>query len=210
MPPRPLAELPPSSWPKNPRYPMDMVTVPARVTAIFNGTTVLDSERVQVMFELGHAPIYYVPREDVRTDLLHATEHATHCPYKGDASYWSLTVDGRMAENAVWGYQDPYPEMSHLKGLLGFYWDRVDRWCHDGRPSNGPVEIAGRINQSNNFAACYPELVAEWDRERNTRIQPYEYAAESDVEVWWKDAAGTSWKEPIRARVLKHVLANGS
>jgi uncharacterized protein (DUF427 family) len=170
---------------------------------------VVDSERVQVMFELGHAPIYYVPRDGVRMDLLTRTAHATHCPYKGDASYWSLEVGERTAENAVWSYEEPYAEMAHLKDLLGLYWDRMDRWCHDGRPAEGPVEITGRVNQSNNLAACYPDLVGEWDRARNTRIQPYEYAADSDVVVWWTNAAGKTWQEPIRSRVLKHVLANG-
>ena len=203
MPARPLADLPPSSWPRNPNYVMDLDPVPFRVRAAFNGEPVIDSGRALVMFELGHAPVYYVPRGDVRMELMTPTGRATHCPYKGDASYWTLAVGGKTVENAVWSYEDPYAEMAGLKDLIGAYWDRFDAWYHDEERVDGPVEIAGRINATNSFAKCYPDLAAEWDRERNARIQPYEFAAESDVAVWWRNAAGEAWQEPIRDRVLR-------
>ncbi len=60
-------------------------------------------------------------------DLLKATAHASHCPYKGDASYFSIEAGGRIAENAVWSYQQPFPAMAEIKDYLAFYPNRVDK-----------------------------------------------------------------------------------
>lgn len=123
----PAKTLPPSSWPQNPEYIIDFETVPARVRPILNGETIADSKRAKVMWELGHAPVYYFPRDDVRMTFTR-THHRTHCPYKGDATYWSLRAGDRCAENAVWSYEGPYAEMVAIKGYLGFHWDRLDAW----------------------------------------------------------------------------------
>jgi uncharacterized protein (DUF427 family) len=205
MPARALSELPESSWPKNPHYVMDLDPVPFRVRAVVNGETVVDSTRCQVMFELGHAPVYYVPREDVRMDLMTRNNHASHCPYKGDASYWTLGAGGKTVENAIWSYEDPYDEMAALENLIGVYWEKMDAWYHDDAEVERPVEIAGRVNETNNLARCYPHLAEEWNRERNARIQPYEFAAESDVSVWWRNASGEEWQERIKDRVLREA-----
>ena len=87
MPARPLSELPPSSWTNNPAYVMDLDVLPFRVRAEVGGETIADSTHARVMFELGHAPVYYIPMDDLRMDLMTPTDLATHCPYKGDASY---------------------------------------------------------------------------------------------------------------------------
>ena len=79
----------------------------------------------------------------------------------------------------------------------------MDAWYHGEQQVHAPLEIAGRVNETNNFAKCHPDLAAEWDRDKNQRIQPYEFAAESPVAVWWKNASGESWQEQIRARVLR-------
>lgn len=206
MPARPLAALPSSSWARNPGYEIDLAPLPTRVRALFGGATVVDSVRALVMFELGHAPVYYFPRADVALDLLRPTDHASHCPYKGDASYWTLAVADREAENAAWSYRDPYPEMAALKDLIGLYWERMDAWYHGDAVTQAPVEIAGRVDQAASFARAYPALAAEWDRERNQRIQPYEFAATSTTPVWWRDGTGESWRESIRDRVLRAAL----
>ncbi|MGH6920491.1 MAG: DUF427 domain-containing protein [Geminicoccaceae bacterium] len=103
-----------------------------RVRAVFNGETVADSDRVLVMHESGYRPITYVPREDVRMDLLRPSEQHTHCPFKGDASYWTIEVGDRRAENAAWSYEDPYEEAEIVRGHIAFYWDRMDAWFEDG------------------------------------------------------------------------------
>jgi len=74
-----------------------------RVRAVCGTETVADSRRVKRLHETGHPPVYYFPMEDVCQDLLEATDHTTHCPVKGDATYWSVRVGDRVAENAVWG-----------------------------------------------------------------------------------------------------------
>ena len=104
---------------------------PRRVRVTFNGETIADSSNMQLLHEDGHLPMYYFPIEDVRTDLLEKTDHSTHCPYKGDASYWTVRVGDREAENAVWGYEDPLPAQPGLKGLVAFYWGRMDQWFEE-------------------------------------------------------------------------------
>jgi uncharacterized protein (DUF427 family) len=104
---------------------------PRHVRVVFNGTTVADSKRVLLLRERRHLGVYYFPMDDVRMDLLTPTEHQTTCPYKGDASYWSIEVNGRRVENAVWGYQEPLPERVDVKGHVAFYWDKVDEWFEE-------------------------------------------------------------------------------
>ncbi len=102
-----------------------------RVRVEFNGAAVAESERVLIMHETGYPPVTYVPREDVRMDLLRPSEHRTHCPFKGDASYWTIEVGDRRAENAAWSYQDPHEEAAIVKDHIAFYWDRIDAWFED-------------------------------------------------------------------------------
>ncbi len=77
--------------------------VPQRVRVIFSGATVADSTRTRLLHEAGLPPVHYFPTSDVRTDLLVPSDRRTRCPFKGDASYWTIGVDGRSAEDAVWG-----------------------------------------------------------------------------------------------------------
>jgi len=77
--------------------------------------------------ESRHDLIYYVPRNDVQMQHLYATEHTSYCPFKGTARYWTIEVNGRSAENAVWAYDEPYDEALPLRGYVAFYSDRVDQ-----------------------------------------------------------------------------------
>ncbi|MGH3342359.1 MAG: DUF427 domain-containing protein [Carbonactinosporaceae bacterium] len=104
---------------------------PRRVRAVFAGETVADSTRVKLLHETEHLPVYYFPREDVRADLLERTAHATRCPAKGQASYWSIVAGGRRAENAVWAYEEPNASAGWLAGYCAFYWDAMDAWYEE-------------------------------------------------------------------------------
>jgi uncharacterized protein (DUF427 family) len=104
---------------------------PKRVRVMFNGKTIADTLAASLMRETGHMPVYYFPRADVRMDLFERSNHKTHCPYKGDASYWTLQVGGRRAENTAWSYETPLPEMATIKGQIAFYWDKVDHWFEE-------------------------------------------------------------------------------
>ncbi len=96
-----------------------------RVRVEYNGATVADSERAVVVHETRLPPAYYFPAEDVRMDLLARTGHATHCPFKGNAAYWTLKVGDQVAENAAWAYEEPYREAEKIRGYLSFYRDKV-------------------------------------------------------------------------------------
>ncbi len=102
-----------------------------RVRALFANTTIADSKKVMLLHEAKHLPVYYFPLEDVRTDLLVSSEHRTHCPLKGEASYWTITVGDRVAQNAVWGYQDPLHGARFLEGYVAFYWNEMDAWYEE-------------------------------------------------------------------------------
>ncbi len=121
-----------SGYHKNPGYRIDFLAGPGRVRVVFNGLTVADSGRAMEMREGRYPAVYYLPRADVRMDLLRRTGHHSHCPYKGDASYWTLRVGEREAENAVWSYEDPFDQVARIKDYLAFYQDRVDAIQVDG------------------------------------------------------------------------------
>lgn len=99
---------------------------PSRARVVFAGRTIADSDRAVLLLEGSIPPVCYFPESDVDFDCLAPTEHQTHCPFKGDASYWTLDVDGRVEANVVWAYKEPLPEVAQIKGHLAFYADRVD------------------------------------------------------------------------------------
>ena len=102
-----------------------------RIRARFGGETVADSTGVIVMNETRLPAVFYFPRDDVRTDVLTRTSHKTHCPFKGNASYWTLRVGEETRENAAWSYEDPYDEAGDVGGYVAFSWDAVDAWLAD-------------------------------------------------------------------------------
>ena len=84
------------------------------------------SDRALVLKEANLPPVIYFPREDVEAAFLSKTSHTTHCPYKGDASYYSLFINGSLIENVAWSYETPYPAAEAIRGMLAFYPDKVD------------------------------------------------------------------------------------
>jgi uncharacterized protein (DUF427 family) len=104
---------------------------PKRVRVMVGGETLADSLAAMLLLETDHSPVYYFPRNDVRMDLLRATDHGSYCPHKGDASYWSIAAAGRTIENAVWSYERPLPAAERVDDYLAFYWDKVDNWLEE-------------------------------------------------------------------------------
>lgn len=102
-----------------------------RLRVFVDGVAVADTIRSLYLFEVDHLPVYYFPKEDVRFDLLEPTQHASFCPYKGDAQYWSIVVGERTIENAVWGYPVPIDGAPDLSGYVAFYWNKVDAWFEE-------------------------------------------------------------------------------
>lgn len=99
-----------------------------RLRAFVGERAVLDTTGAHLLHETGIAPVAYVPLDDFDRGLLESSETTTHCPFKGDASYWSLRVGGELREDAVWGYEDPIDSASWLKGFAALSFDRADRW----------------------------------------------------------------------------------
>jgi uncharacterized protein (DUF427 family) len=120
-----------SGFKSNPDYRILFEPSPRRVRVAFNGATIADSTDAHLLFETRHLPVYYFPRADVRMEWLTPTSHRTFCLYKGKASYWTIRVGDRTAENAMWGYPDPYDEVAAIQDFVAFYWDRVDHWYEE-------------------------------------------------------------------------------
>jgi uncharacterized protein (DUF427 family) len=116
---------------RNGQHRVHVEPTPRRVRVVFNGATVADSKRALLLRETGHLPVYYFPPQDVRHDLLVPTELHTRCPFNGEASYWSVKVGDRVAENAMWGYLDPLPGREDIRGYRAFYWRRMDAWYEE-------------------------------------------------------------------------------
>ena len=109
-----------------PDHPITISREGKRVRVQFAGKTVADTARALTLKEASYPPVYYVPRADADMALLTRTAHSTHCPYKGDASYFTISGDGRTADNAVWSYETPFPAVAEIKDHLAFYPNKVD------------------------------------------------------------------------------------
>lgn len=110
-----------------PDHPITITPNAKRVRVTFGGQVVADTTHALSLKEAGYPVVLYIPRADAKMGLLKKTDHATHCPYKGDASYFSIAADGKTAENAVWSYEQPFPAMAEIKDYLAFYPNRVDK-----------------------------------------------------------------------------------
>jgi uncharacterized protein (DUF427 family) len=111
-----------------PQHKLLFSAFPRRIRAVLAGQTIVDSERAMLLHESNIFPVVYIPTDDVDMKLLTATDRSTHCPFKGDASYWTVAAGGTVAENAVWGYETPIDSARWLRGYLAVEWDCMDRW----------------------------------------------------------------------------------
>jgi uncharacterized protein (DUF427 family) len=130
---------------------------PRRVRAVLGERTVFDTVRGHLLHETNILPVLYVPIEDLDAELLEPSDKSTHCPFKGDASYWSLRAGDRFSKDAVWTYREPLERAPWLEGFAALYWGRVDAWYEeddevrghlrdpyhrvDARPSHRPVQV---------------------------------------------------------------------
>ncbi len=108
-----------------PDHPITIEPTGQRVTVTRGGRTIAASERALTLREADYPPAQYIPFGDVDASLLQATDHSTYCPYKGDANYYSLMIDGDTSENTVWQYSSPHAAVSEIEKHVAFYPDRV-------------------------------------------------------------------------------------
>ena len=109
-----------------PDHPITVEPARTRVVVKAGGRVVADTRRALTLREASYPAVFYIPREDADMSLLSRTEHKSWCPYKGEASYYSITPGGARAVNAIWSYETPHEAVSAIKDHLAFYPDRVD------------------------------------------------------------------------------------
>jgi uncharacterized protein (DUF427 family) len=162
---------------------------PRRMRALFAGETVVDSRHAKLLHEQAHLPILYFPESEVRMDLLEPTDHSTRCPFKGEASYWSVRVGDRVAENAVWSYPDPIEDAPPIAGYFAFYWRLMDEWLEEDEPAivhvRDPYHRVDVLESSRHVRVTVNgEVVAETNRPRviyETGLPPRWYFPPEDV-----------------------------
>jgi uncharacterized protein (DUF427 family) len=111
---------------RDPYTRIDILASSRRVRIELDGVTVADTTHALFLYETGLPTRYYMPKTDVRMDMLTPTGTETACPYKGTARYWSVTVNSKTHEDVVWGYDAPLPESQKITGLVCFYNEKVD------------------------------------------------------------------------------------
>ena len=109
-----------------PDHPITVTPNPGRVVVTVAGKVVADSRNALTLREASYPPVQYIPRQDVDMAALQRTDHASYCPYKGDAAYYSIPAGGERTVNAVWTYERPYDAVAEIKDHVAFYPNRVD------------------------------------------------------------------------------------
>ncbi|RYF92514.1 MAG: DUF427 domain-containing protein [Caulobacteraceae bacterium] len=119
-----------------------------RVRALFEGHEIADSANAVVLREGDYPPVVYFPREDVEMLVLRKTDHASHCPFKGDASYFTIYRDGNVIDNAAWSYEDPIEGADVIRGHIAFYPQHVEiemsgttETRGEAESQDGPVKV---------------------------------------------------------------------
>jgi uncharacterized protein (DUF427 family) len=108
-------------------HPITIAPTNGRVVVRVGGTVVADSGQALTLREASYPPVQYVPLADVDSSVLRPSVTATYCPYKGDASYYSVQpAGGTEVADAIWTYQDPYPAVAPIAGHVAFYTDRAE------------------------------------------------------------------------------------
>ncbi len=162
---------------------------PKRVRVEIGGEIVADTTRALRLHETGHLPVYYMPLDDVRRDLLEPTDLATTCPFKGEASYWSVVVGDRIEENVAWTYADPLDGVDVIAGHVAFYLDRVDAIYEEsvrlvGHPRDPYHRVDTMRSDRRVHVSLDGEVLAETRRPMavfETGLQPRWYIPRADV-----------------------------
>ena len=115
-----------------PDHPISIEPNPSCVVVTVGGKVIADTREALTLREASYPAVQYIPRRDVDMAALTRSEHTTYCPYKGDASYYSIPAGGDRSLNAVWTYETPFEAMAQIKDYVAFYPDRVDAIQVDG------------------------------------------------------------------------------
>jgi uncharacterized protein (DUF427 family) len=108
-----------------PDHPITISPNPKRIRVSADGVVIAETAHALTLKEASYPAVQYVPRADTNMALLSRSDRVTHCPYKGDANYFSVNANGKVIENSIWTYETPFPAMAEISGHLAFYPDRV-------------------------------------------------------------------------------------
>lgn len=122
---------------RDPYTRIDVVQSSRNIRIEIDGAVVAETNQPRILFETGLPARYYMPKTDVRMDLLRPTGTATHCPYKGTARYWSINVGGQEHQDLVWGYDSPFQEAMDIAGYVSFWNEKLDVYV-DGKLEGKP------------------------------------------------------------------------
>jgi uncharacterized protein (DUF427 family) len=172
-----------------PKHQLLFDDYPRRMRAFVGERVVLDSTRGKLLYESNIGPVYYCPIEDLSDELLVDSELSTHCPFKGDASYWSVKVGDRVIEDAIWYYPEPTDEAPWLKGYAALTFDKADLWMLEDEPVRGhlrdPYHRVDVYESSRKVTVkANGTVIAESDRPKllfETSLPPRAYLLRADV-----------------------------
>jgi uncharacterized protein (DUF427 family) len=132
---------------RHPYHRVDVLNSSRHVRIELDGAVVAETTRPRLLFETGLPTRYYIPKLDVRVDLLEPSDRSTACPYKGTAVYWSARVNGKDFKDIVWSYPTPIPECPKIENLLAFFNERADIYV-DGELQEKPNTVWSKFDQS--------------------------------------------------------------
>lgn len=192
--PGPLATSPAGSTNYRIEGPAHRILVqdhPRRIRIRFGDRTIVDTLGARLLHESNLLPALYVPMTDVDPGVLTRTDHTTHCPFKGDATYWTVQVGDRVAENVMWGYEDPDDGVAGIDGYVAFYLDRMDElWEEDeqviGHPRDPYHRVDTRPSSRHVVVRIGDRVIAETTRPMavfETGLPPRFYVPASDIAV---------------------------
>ncbi len=190
---------------------------PRRLRALVGGQTVFDTTRGALLHESNIAPVLYVPLEDFDTALLEPTGHTTHCPFKGDAFYWTLRSGDHVRENAVWGYPQPLPEAAWLAPYAALPHDAADTWLEEDEPLLGHLRdpyhrVDARATSRRVEVLFEGELIAASARAIlvfETGLPPRAYLPRDDVSNLWPAATQTTSTCPYKGEATYFSVTVG-
>jgi uncharacterized protein (DUF427 family) len=189
-----------------------------RLRAYVGDSVLLDTTRAQLLHETGIRPVAYAPLEDFAEDLMERTQSSTHCPFKGDASYWTVRVGDEVREDAIWSYEAPLEESSWLRGYAALYFDRADRWLVEDEPVVGRLRdpyhhVDVHVSSRAARVTAGGELIAESARPTllfETGMPVRAYLPRRDVVAGHLQPSNTTSVDPyIGAAIYWHVHAGG-
>lgn len=185
---------------------------PRRVRLVAAGEVIADSTGAKLLHETGLLPVYYLPTDDVRMERLHATDHTTHCPFKGDARYYDLEVNGSRRPNAVWTYPRPVEGAPDLADHLAFSFDAVEEWYEEseriGVHPRDPYHRVDVLPSDRHVTVRVGDLVVAESRRPTilfeTGLPPRYYLPEDDVRVELLEPSDTVTSCPYKGTTSRY------